>query len=83
MAAAIMSSSSCLFFTCQLSVRSGRSELCGHLRFDPEIFKSSNCIPCRMLYITSQFMPRMRSDRPLPDPPESKNLAFISQFWTR
>jgi oleate hydratase len=33
-----------------------------------------------MPYITSMFMPRMRSDRPLPVPAESKNLAFISQF---
>ncbi len=55
-------------------------ELCGHLRFGLEIFKSANCIPCRMPYITSQFMPRLRSDRPLPVPPDSKNLAFISQF---
>jgi oleate hydratase len=55
-------------------------ELCGHLRFDPEIFKSANCIPCRMPYITSQFMPRMHCDRPLPVPPDSKNIAFISQF---
>jgi oleate hydratase len=55
-------------------------ELCGHLRFDLEIFKSGNCIPCRMPYITSQFMPRVRSDRPLPVPPNSTNLAFISQF---
>jgi oleate hydratase len=55
-------------------------ELCGHLRFDLEIFKSANCIPCRMPYITSQFMPRLHSDRPLPVPPDSKNLGFISQF---
>ena len=33
-----------------------------------------------MPYITSMFMPRIRSDRPLPVPPSSKNLAFISQF---
>ncbi len=55
-------------------------ELCGHLRFDLEIVESANCIPCRMPYITSMFMPRMRSDRPLPVPRGSKNLAFISQF---
>ena len=55
-------------------------ELCGHLRFDPEIVASANCIPCRMPYITSMFMPRLRSDRPLPVPHGSKNLAFISQF---
>ena len=55
-------------------------ELCGHLRFDPETVASANCIPCRMPYITSMFMPRQRSDRPLPVPHGSKNLAFISQF---
>ena len=55
-------------------------ELCGHLRFDPETVRAANCIPCRMPYITSMFMPRMRGDRPLPVPRGSKNLAFISQF---
>jgi oleate hydratase len=55
-------------------------ELCGHLRFDPETVESANCIPCRMPYITSMFMPRMRTDRPLPVPRGSKNLAFVSQF---
>jgi oleate hydratase len=55
-------------------------ELCGHLRFDRETVESANCIPCRMPYITSMFMPRMRTDRPLPVPRGSKNLAFISQF---
>ena len=55
-------------------------ELCGHLRFDLETVASANCIPCRMPYITSMFMPRVRSDRPLPVPSGSRNLAFISQF---
>jgi len=55
-------------------------ELCGHLRFDLDTVASANCIPCRMPYITSMFMPRLKSDRPLPVPRESKNLAFISQF---
>jgi oleate hydratase len=55
-------------------------ELCGHLRFDLESVNSANCIPCRMPYITSMFMPRLRGDRPVPVPPESKNLGFISQF---
>jgi oleate hydratase len=55
-------------------------ELCGHLRFDLDIVESANCIPCRMPYITSMFMPRLRTDRPLPIPRSSKNLAFISQF---
>ncbi len=55
-------------------------ELCGHLRFDFETVESANCIPCRMPYITSMFMPRSRGDRPLPVPNGSKNFAFISQF---
>jgi oleate hydratase len=55
-------------------------ELCGHLRFDSETVESANCIPCRMPYITSMFMPRSRADRPLPVPPGTRNFAFISQF---
>ena len=55
-------------------------ELCGHLRFDLDTVQSANCIPCRMPYITSMFMPRAPGDRPLPVPPGSKNFAFISQF---
>ena len=55
-------------------------ELCGHLRFDLEVVDSANCIPCRMPYITSMFMPRVQGDRPTPVPRGSKNLAFISQF---
>ncbi len=55
-------------------------ELCGHLRFDPATFERANCIPCRMPYITSMFMPRNSGDHLLPVPKESKNLAFISQF---
>jgi oleate hydratase len=55
-------------------------ELCGHLRFDMETVATANCIPCRMPYITSMFMPRAPGDRPLPVPPHTKNFAFISQF---
>ncbi|ATG90122.1 oleate hydratase [Methylomonas koyamae] len=55
-------------------------ELCGHLRFDLEIFTTANCIPCRMPYITSMFMPRHYNDRPLPVPRGSRNLGFISQY---
>lgn len=55
-------------------------ELSGHLRFDTNIFNEANCIPCRMPYITSMFMPRAKADRPLPVPVGSKNFAFISQF---
>ena len=55
-------------------------ELCGHLNFDITTMAHANCIPCRMPYITSMFMPRAHSDRPLPVPSNSKNLAFVSQF---
>ena len=55
-------------------------ELCGHLNFDTSVFETASCIPCRMPYITSMFMPRNGSDRPKPVPATAKNLAFISQF---
>jgi oleate hydratase len=55
-------------------------ELCGHLRFDLDTMDTANCIPCRMPYITSMFMPRAPNDRPLPVPPDTRNFAFISQF---
>jgi oleate hydratase len=55
-------------------------ELCGHLNFDRTVFDGATCIPCRMPYITSMFMPRARTDRPLPVPENSRNLAFVSQF---
>ena len=56
-------------------------ELCGHLNFDQDMtFRKANCIPCRMPYITSMFMPRAESDRPSPIPKNSKNLALVSQF---
>jgi oleate hydratase len=55
-------------------------ELCGHLQFDEQIVQTAICIPCRMPYITSMFMPRVTGDRPLPVPPNSANLAFVSQF---
>jgi oleate hydratase len=56
------------------------TELYGHLRFDRDASATENCIPCRMPYITSMFMPRRPEDRPAPVPPGTKNLAFISQF---
>lgn len=55
-------------------------ELCSHLNFDRKTFARAICIPCRMPYITSMFMPRALTDRPLPVPKSSKNLAFVSQF---
>ncbi len=58
-------------------------ELCGHLGFDAkasEIIKSAVCIPCFMPFITAQFMPRKKSDRPAVVPSGSQNLACIGQF---
>ena len=55
-------------------------ELCGHLNIDMTVFETANCIPCRMPYITSMFMPRSKGDRPLPVPETTRNLAFVSQF---
>lgn len=56
------------------------NELCGHLNFDRAVFEDAICIPCRMPYITSMFMPRSATERPLPVPANSINLAFVSQF---
>lgn len=58
-------------------------ELIGHLHFEAhkeEIMATANCIPCMMPYITSQFMPRLNSDRPRVVPEGSTNLAFIGQY---
>ena len=58
-------------------------ELIGHLRFDEHksrILGSSNCIPCMMPFITSQFMPRVKGDRPPVRPAGTTNLAFIGQY---
>ena len=55
-------------------------ELGGHLLLDGSVFADATCIPCRLPYITSMFMPRQRADRPPPVPENSRNLAFISQF---
>ncbi|CAL78000.1 Conserved hypothetical protein; Putative myosin-cross-reactive antigen [Bradyrhizobium sp. ORS 278] len=55
-------------------------ELCGHLNFELSVFDNASCVPCRLPYITSMFMPRHKTDRPLPVPANSKNLAFVSQF---
>jgi oleate hydratase len=59
------------------------TELLHHLRFDehiPTIIDSTNCIPCMMPYITSQFMPRIKGDRPEVVPKGTSNLAFIGQY---
>jgi oleate hydratase len=56
------------------------AELCGHLNLEASAVESAICIPCRMPYITSMFMPRANGDRPLPIPANTKNFAMISQF---
>jgi oleate hydratase len=58
-------------------------ELCSHLKFNADlqkILRTSNCIPCMMPFITSQFMPRKGTDRPKVVPKRSTNLAFIGQY---
>ena len=58
-------------------------ELWHHLRFDDQIplmLKTANCIPCMMPFITSQFMPRVKGDRPLVRPTGTTNIAFIGQY---
>lgn len=58
-------------------------ELCQHLRFDfhmPQILKTANCIPVMMPFITSQFMPRVKGDRPAVRPTGTTNIAFIGQY---
>jgi oleate hydratase len=45
-----------------------------------EILPTLNVIPCMMPYITSQFMPRAKGDRPKVIPEGSTNFAFIGQF---
>jgi len=46
----------------------------------PVMHKVVNCVPCMMPYIDSQFMPRIKGDRPLVIPDGAKNFAFLGQF---
>ncbi len=59
-------------------------EVLGHLHFaeadKTAIMAASNCIPCTMPYITSQFMVRTANDRPKVIPKGSTNLAFLGQY---
>ena len=58
-------------------------ETYAHLRFDEDLdalMAQSLARPCMMPYITSQFMPRVKGDRPQVRPAGSQNLAFIGQF---
>jgi oleate hydratase len=59
------------------------TEILGHLRVTEEaarILETSICIPCMMPFITSQFLPRAKGDRPDVVPEGSRNLAFMGQF---
>ncbi|MBN3848805.1 oleate hydratase [Paraburkholderia sp. Ac-20342] len=59
------------------------TEILGHVKTDAEaarILEHANCIPCMMPFITSQFLPRSRGDRPAVVPEGWRNVAFIGQF---
>jgi oleate hydratase len=58
-------------------------EFIRHLKFDDrldEIMQGATCVPCMLPLITSQFMPRKKSDRPKVVPDCAKNFAFIGQY---
>ncbi|MFJ4077641.1 oleate hydratase [Streptomyces iakyrus] len=70
-----------------MTMCSGREileEVLHHLPFDDavaaRVLETSTVVPCLMPYITSQFLPRRRDDRPKVVPGGSVNLAFIGQF---
>ncbi len=59
------------------------TELCGHLGLSaeqPTWFEGARVIPCRMPFITSQFMPRSPGDRPRTRPTGARNFALMGQF---
>jgi oleate hydratase len=43
-------------------------------------FDNARIVPCRMPFITSQFMPRNPGDRPDVRPPGARNFAVIGQY---
>lgn len=54
-----------------------------HLHFDDHLdvlMQHSRATPCMMPYVTSQFMPRLKGDRPEVVPEGSVNLAFVGQY---
>jgi len=59
-------------------------ELLYHMGIEPSEMQAyiDECIviPVMMPYITSQFMPRLKNDRPQVVPKGSTNLAFLGQF---
>lgn len=68
----------------QCSGREIMTEVLGHLRVGAEvsrrILSATTVIPCMMPFITSQFLPRKKGDRPEVLPGGWKNLAFTGQF---
>lgn len=59
------------------------TEVLGHLHISAEaadILDTCICIPCMMPFITSQFLPREKGDRPPVRPAGTHNLAFMGQF---
>ena len=59
------------------------TEVLGYLQSESEtqqVTKESICIPCMMPFITSQFLPRVKGDRPQVVPAGWRKLAFIGQF---
>jgi len=70
----------------KLSECTGRevlTELSSHLGFHGElgrIVETSTCIPCAMPYVTSQFLPRAKGNRPEVAPRHITNLALLGQY---
>ena len=59
------------------------TELSGHLKLTNKQktwFDGARVLPCRMPFITSQFMPRRPGDRPDVRPNGARNFAVIGQF---
>jgi oleate hydratase len=59
------------------------TEMFSHMHFEKEmhtLIQNSTCRIAMMPYITSQFMPREKGDRPQVIPPGSTNLAFVGQY---
>lgn len=44
------------------------------------LLATANCIPCLLPYTTSQFMPRLRGDRPAVLPAGIERLAVVGQY---
>ena len=61
-------------------------EILGHLWGDlnedekTELLETSYCVPCRLPYGISQFLPRTEGDRPPVVPEGSENFALLGQF---